>query len=82
MKQSAAQKVDDIWSQVSKDTAHTSAFPNAVELMGLFTESINPTFDQKGDAMPAGVLYGTRRKYIHSVGVVGKFKFNSYTQFH
>jgi len=33
--------------------------------------------------MPAGAIYGTRRKYIHSVGVSGKVKFvstsNSYT---
>ena len=28
--------------------------------------------------MPPGQLYGTRRKYIHSVGVVGKVKFNSH----
>lgn len=45
LKQSAAQKIEDIWSQVSKDTDHTSTFPSAVELMGLFTESMNPTFD-------------------------------------
>ena len=34
---------------------------------------MNPTFDTKGDALPSG-LTGTREKYIHSVGVVGKVK--------
>jgi hypothetical protein len=30
-----------------------------------------------GDAMPNGVLWGTRTKYIHTVGTVGKVKFVS-----
>jgi len=46
-------------------------------MVGIFTERMNPTFDTKGDAMPAGDLWGTRRKYIHSVGTVGKVKFVS-----
>ena len=43
---------------------------------GLFIESMNPTFDTAGDLMPSGI-FGTRVKYIHSVGVVGKVKFVS-----
>ena len=33
---------------------------------------MGPSFTGKGDAMPPGDLYGTRTKYIHSVGVVAK----------
>jgi hypothetical protein len=36
---------------------------------------MEPTFSSKGDAMPAGVHFGTRTKYIHSVGAVAKVKF-------
>ena len=36
---------------------------------------MDPSFDTKGDAMPDGRIYGTRTKYIHSVGAVGKVKF-------
>ena len=39
---------------------------------GIMAERMDPTFTQKGDAMPPGDIYGTRTKYIHSVGVVGK----------
>ena len=52
-----------------------SSFPSAASLAGIFVESMAPTFDGKGDAMPAGALYGQRTKYIHSVGAVGKVKF-------
>jgi len=45
-----------------------------VELAGIFLESMEPSFDTKGDALPSGIL-GTRRKYIHSVGAVGKVSF-------
>lgn len=38
---------------------------------------MKPTLEQKGDAMPPGKLWGTRTKYIHSVGVVGKVSFKS-----
>lgn len=39
---------------------------------------MKPTFEKKGDAMPGGMLWGTRTKYIHSIGVVGKVIFKSY----
>jgi len=35
---------------------------------------MEPTFDTKGDVLPSGIT-GTRTKYIHSVGAVGKVKF-------
>ena len=38
-------------------------------------EDLTKTFTGKGDAMPPGDLYGTRTKYIHSVGAVGKVEF-------
>ena len=53
----------------------SSTFPSALELPGLFLESMEPSFSGKGDAMPAGAIYGTRTKYIHSVGAVGKVRF-------
>ena len=36
---------------------------------------MEPTFTGEGDAMPGGMVYGQRTKYIHSVGAVGKVKF-------
>lgn len=52
-------------------------FPSSLELPGVFVESMAPSFDGKGDAMPSGMVYGQRTKYIHSVGAVGKVKFLS-----
>ena len=40
----------------------------------MFVESMDPTFTAKDDIMPKGT-FGTRTKYIHSVGVVGKVRF-------
>jgi hypothetical protein len=34
---------------------------------------MEPTFETKGDVLPNGIL-GTREKYIHSVGSVGKVR--------
>jgi hypothetical protein len=44
---------------------------------GLFTESMDPTFDQEGDEMSKGSLWGYRTKYIHTVGAVGKTEWKS-----
>jgi hypothetical protein len=46
-------------------------------LAGIFLEAMSPTFDTKSDAMPSNFLGEIRTKYIHSVGVVGKCKFES-----
>uniref|UniRef100_A0A7S3FXK1 Uncharacterized protein n=1 Tax=Strombidium rassoulzadegani TaxID=1082188 RepID=A0A7S3FXK1_9SPIT len=70
---SAQEKQSLLWSQVTHDT--TSAdWPNVA---GIFLEGMNESFDSAGDAMPSGKLFGTRTKYIHSVGAVGKVKFQS-----
>ena len=71
---SAEDKQTELWNQVIADTS-SGSFPSALELPGIFVESMEPTFTGKGDAMPPGQLYGNRRKYIHSVGTVGKVKF-------
>ena len=67
--QSAADKMDDLWAQLSENQA-SGSWPTAALI---FTESMNTTFDAKGDAMP-NTLFSTRTKYIHSVGTVGKVK--------
>ena len=68
----------DIWSQVERTKTSTGSYPGNLEFAGILTESMSPTFDAAGDSMPAGQLWGltgARKKYIHSVGVVGKVKF-------
>lgn len=79
---SAEDKLADLWKEITADTT-SGSFPSAVELPGIFLESMEPTFQSPGDAMPPGKLYGNRRKYIHSVGAVGKVKYvaksNKYT---
>ena len=37
---------------------------------------MKPTFDTKGDELPKQGLWGTRPKYIHSVGATGKCHLN------
>jgi hypothetical protein len=44
------------------------------QVAAIFTESMVPSFSTPGDEMPKGQLYGTRSKYIHTVGSVGKVK--------
>jgi len=46
------------------------------KLLGLFAESMLPTFDTMGDLMPHH-WWGKRPKYIHSVGVVSKVAFKA-----
>jgi hypothetical protein len=70
----AQAKQDELWAEITSDTSSAS-FPSMVELPKLFLESMEDSFSGKGDAMPAAYFYGTRTKYIHSVGVVGKVKF-------
>ena len=70
---SASAKSDQIWSQVVADTTSWS-FPLKV---GIFAESMAPTFEYVADAMPKTWTGATRTKFIHSVGVVSKCKFVS-----
>lgn len=57
-------------------SSETSSFPNVV---GIFLESMDPTFHAPGDTMPKNSIwpYSLRTKYIHSVGIHGKVKFVS-----
>lgn len=82
LKKSAKSKMVDLWTMISS-TQGLSATPPG-NIAGAFVESMKPTMEAAGDAMPNGALYGTRTKYIHAVGVVGKVKFvsdrnNAYT---
>lgn len=65
---SAADKAADLKEAIYSTLNETGTFPNPA---GIFLENIEPTMTAKGDAMPPGDLYGTRVKYIHSVGAVG-----------
>ena len=69
---SASNKRDNLWSKVIADTS-SAKFPNP---LGMFAESMNPTFDTAGDLMPSN-LFGKRTKYIHSVGMVSKVSFKA-----
>ena len=72
---SATDKRDNLWSKVIADTS-SAKFPNPLEMIGMFAESMNPTFDTAGDLMPSNLL-GKRTKYIHSVGMVSKVSFKA-----
>ena len=72
----AAAKSAQILTAVNQDHASNNWY-NAVESGGLFTESMQPTFDQKGDEMAPGMIWGTRDKYIHTIGNVAAVKFVS-----
>lgn len=60
-------KQDYLWSRVTASRKHAS-YPNVANIIG---ESIQTSFDDQWDWMPAG-----RLKYIHSVGAVCKFSWN------
>ena len=81
--ESAASKQESMWSKIIADTT-SGSFPSALELAGIFTEPMAPTFETVADAMPNtwggfswSLLDSKRTKYIHSVGVVSKCKFVS-----
>mmetsp|Transcript_40697 Transcript_40697/g.62107 ORF Transcript_40697/g.62107 Transcript_40697/m.62107 type:complete len:96 (+) Transcript_40697:97-384(+) len=66
----AEDKQAKLWSMI--ETGGQGSFPF---VLGLLFQNLNPAFDTQGDAMPDGWLFGTRTKYVHGVGVVGKVKF-------
>eukprot|EP00356_Strombidium_inclinatum_P006981 CAMPEP_0170509566 /NCGR_PEP_ID=MMETSP0208-20121228/65284_1 /TAXON_ID=197538 /ORGANISM="Strombidium inclinatum, Strain S3" /LENGTH=416 /DNA_ID=CAMNT_0010792937 /DNA_START=131 /DNA_END=1382 /DNA_ORIENTATION=+ len=66
----AENKMSKLWPMMSADDM--GKFPIVA---GIFTEDMGPSFGTNGDAMPKGKMFGTRTKYIHSVGAVGKVKF-------
>lgn len=68
---SAAEKSAQMWDAVMKDT-RSGKWYNAVEMGTIMTESMSPTFETEGDEMGKGMLFGTRGKYIHTVGTIGQ----------
>jgi hypothetical protein len=77
IQKSAQDKMNDLWDMVKSSNMQQGQFPSAVQLGGMFLEDMTPTMKAPGDAMPNGVLWGSRTKYIHSVGTVGKIKYVS-----
>lgn len=73
----ADDKMDLLWSKITKDTT-SGTFPTTLELSEIFLESMMPSFQSPGDGMIyRDFVRGYRKKLIHSVGVVGKVKFNA-----
>jgi len=76
---SAAEKKARIMEKVMEDT-NSADWLTSLQVAGIFTERMCPTFLEKGDQMPWEkklVFYGHRQKYIHSVGVVGTGEWRS-----
>jgi len=69
---SASSKMGQIWTSINAN--HSPASWPGLLLAGIFIESMNPTFDQKGDVFEEGWT-GHRQKYIHTVGGTAKAKF-------
>lgn len=67
-------KLNSIWTMIQSTAGQASTFYNDITQGQIMAESLDPTFSTKGDAMPSGAL-GTRGKYIHTVGAVGKVNF-------
>ena len=63
---SATDKLNHLWSEITHDQT-PSSYPSTLGLAEIFVESMEPSFDTKGDAMKPGVLYGHRTKLIHCV---------------
>jgi hypothetical protein len=69
-RRAASEKARIVWSHVKSDT-RTASFPSASGVAGIFTESVRLSFQAAADVFPSG----TRKKLIHSVGVVGGIRF-------
>ena len=69
LKQSASCKKRQIWQNVTKDTRLERWF-EGIDLLPLFTQDMNLSFDHKGDTMPDG-----RTKMTHPRGVTFKVAF-------
>lgn len=68
---SAAEKSEQIWASVIDNTKQASWY-NVAQMGTIMTESMAPTFETEGDELGGGVVYGTRGKWIHTVGTVGQ----------
>jgi len=74
--QGRASKKSEVTWQAIQSTTEIASWYSALEILGLFFESMNPTFDLSSDWLPNG-----RKKLIHSQGLVAKFKWVPY-EFH
>ena len=70
---SAHAKSDELWSQITANPVSNTWF-NALELGGLFVESMSPSISWVGDTFENG-WFGVRNKYIHTVGNTGMVKY-------
>jgi len=75
---SAADKAAKIMENVLEDTTSADYY-SALQMSGIMTEKMCPTFTTPGDEMPWEklVFYGHREKFIHSVGVVATAEWRS-----
>ena len=69
IKLSANEKMNKLWTEITKDRKI-----GQWHLTNILFESMEPTFDTKGDEMPC-YWNGCRYKAIHSVGTIAKVKF-------
>ena len=65
---SAQVKMEEVWQLISSSSSPASWF-SSFELLGLFLESMQPSFDHQSDWIPEG-----RKKLIHSQGMIVKAK--------
>ena len=76
---SAAEKSEIIFANCLEDTTSTDWF-SKLKLLGIFIESMCPTFRSPGDELPSkdGLFFhGWRNKYIHTVGTVGQVEWRN-----
>jgi len=77
----AAEKQAIIWDNALMDSS-SGQWPG-LSLAEIFFESMCPTMEAPGDQMPIAWTGNPRKKYIHSIGSIGKVEFvstgNSYT---
>lgn len=60
-----------MWANITADRDSQDWLPS-YKLAGIFTESMSDTFETPGDELPHSRIWGTREKYIHTVGTVAK----------
>jgi len=76
---SAAEKSEIIFGNCLENTTPADWIP-ALEMVGLFLESMCPTIRAQGDEMPMEnsiTHHGYRRKYIHTVGTVAQVEWQN-----
>jgi hypothetical protein len=72
MKKSAIEKSALIWKNVQENSSPADWF-STIRLLGIFAEGMCPSFTAPGDELPyTNWIMGYRKKYIHTVGAIGK----------